>query len=132
MHDTAHAIGRLFFETYFPGRAIAVLDIGSQSVNGSLRDCAPAGSSYTGVDLGAGPGVDVVLDKPPHLPFFDQSFDAVVSSSAFEHDPAFWLTFTEMLRVTKRRRPRLRQFAVERRVPSLIRPTTGGSIPTPR
>jgi len=101
MHDTAHAIGRLFFETYFPGRAIAILDIGSQSINGSLRDCAPAGSLYTGVDLVAGPGVDIVLESPPYLPFGDRSFDAVVSSSAFEHDPAFWLTFIEMLRVTK-------------------------------
>ena len=61
----------------------------------------PAGARYTGVDLAAGPGVDIVLDDPARLPFPDNSFDAVVSTSVLEHDAMFWVTFLEMTRVAK-------------------------------
>ena len=107
MHDTALAFGRAFFDTYLhaahlPGMPARILDVGSQDINGSLRDCAPAGAVYTGVDMAAGRGVDIVLDDPHSLPFAAASFDAVVSTSCFEHDPMFWVTFLEMLRVTRR------------------------------
>lgn len=49
----------------------------------------------------AGPGVDVVLTEPQIFPFESNKFDAVVSSSCFEHDQLFWLTFLEMARVAK-------------------------------
>jgi SAM-dependent methyltransferase len=101
VHDTAHQIGRLFFETYCATGPVAILEVGSQDVNGALRDCAPPGCSYTGVDLCEGPGVDIVLERPHKLPFDDEIFDAVVSSLCFEHDPMFWLSFLEMLRVAK-------------------------------
>jgi len=102
MHDTAHQIGRLFFELYFDGQAPSVLDVGSPDFNGSLRACVPAGTKYLGVDLEAGAGVDIVLKDPHKLPFEPNSFDAAVSSSCFEHDQMFWLTFLEMVRVTKK------------------------------
>jgi SAM-dependent methyltransferase len=54
-----------------------------------------------GVDLGAGPGVDIVLTDPYVLPFGDNSFDFVVSSSCFEHSEFFWLTYMEVMRVLK-------------------------------
>ena len=102
MHDTALIYGRAFFENYLPqDRDVKILDVGSLDVNGSLRSVAPPAASYVGVDLGAGAGVDVVLDDPYALPFADQSFDAVVSTSCFEHDDCFWLTFLEILRVLK-------------------------------
>jgi SAM-dependent methyltransferase len=102
MHDTALEIGQQFFTTYMTGLpAASILDVGSLNVNGSLRQCAPAGVRYTGVDLVAGPGVDTVLSDPHKLPFADGAFDAVVSTSCFEHDPMFWLTFIEIVRVTK-------------------------------
>jgi SAM-dependent methyltransferase len=101
MHDTAHDIGRRFFEMYFAVPPIAILEIGSLDVNGTLRDCAPAGSAYTGVDLAPGRGVDIVLEDPHSLPFADERYDAVVSSSCLEHDPMFWATFIEMVRVAK-------------------------------
>jgi len=102
MHDTAYQIGRLFFELYFDGQAPSVLDVGSRDFNGSLRACVPAGTKYVGVDLEAGGGVDIVLKDPHKLPFEANSFDAAVSSSCFEHDQMFWLTFLEMARVTKK------------------------------
>lgn len=100
MHDTAMEIGCLFFALYgAPGQRI--LDLGARDVNGSLRTGAPAGATYVGVDLEPGPGVDVVLEDAYHLPFARSEFDLVVSSSCFEHDPMFWLTFLELVRVTK-------------------------------
>ncbi|WPL20134.1 methyltransferase domain-containing protein [Thiorhodovibrio frisius] len=48
-----------------------------------------------------GPGVELVLQDPHHLPLDEASVDVVVSTSCLEHDPLFWLTFGEMLRVLK-------------------------------
>jgi hypothetical protein len=52
-----------------------------------------------GVDLVEGQGVDVVLTDPYSYPFPDKHFDCVVSTSCWEHDPMFWLTFLESCRV---------------------------------
>ena len=102
MHPSALDNGGLFFDTYLnAGEALTVLDIGAQDVNGSLRALAPAACRYVGVDFAPGRGVDVVLDDPYRLPFADQSIDAVVSSSCFEHVEMFWLSFNEILRVLK-------------------------------
>lgn len=78
-----------------------ILDIGSRNVNGTLRDVKPPAAAYLGVDLTPGPGVELVLQDPHRLPFDDDSFDVVVSTSCLEHDPLFWLTFGEMLRVVR-------------------------------
>lgn len=102
MHDTALKTGKLFFERYCRPDFVTVLDVGSYDVNGSLRSVAPSRLRYVGVDLVAGPGVDMVLQDPHKLPFEDNSFDMVVSTSCFEHDNMFWLTFLECMRVLKR------------------------------
>jgi SAM-dependent methyltransferase len=100
MHPTAYEIGTLFFQVYGqPG--MRVLDVGSYDVNGTLRWAAPEGCRYVGLDIAEGPGVDVVLTDPERFPFEDASFDLVVSTSCFEHDPLFWLTFLEMVRVVR-------------------------------
>lgn len=110
MHKSALRYGELFFQIYLQepppadaadGAGLIILDVGSLDVNGSLRDAAPLGALYVGADLGPGPGVDVVLPGPGALPFRADSFDAVVSTSCFEHDPAFWATFAEIVRVTR-------------------------------
>jgi len=101
MHDTAMAAGAAFFSTYFPDAPPRVLDIGSLDVNGSMRDVAPPGADYVGVDLEAGRGVDVVLQPGEALPFPPDSFDACVSVACFEHDTAFWDTFLQMVRVVR-------------------------------
>lgn len=101
MHDTASEIGRLFFQTYWGKDYKRILDLGAMNYNGSLRDFCPTGAEYVGADLGAGNGVDIVIDDPANLPFDDDSFDVIVSSSCFEHDPLFWMTFLELGRVLK-------------------------------
>jgi len=76
-----------------------VLEIGSLDINGTIRvlfeNC-----EYVGVDVGEGPCVDVVCsgheyDAP------DNSFDTVVSSECFEHNPYWKETFANMHRTCK-------------------------------
>lgn len=102
MHPSAMENGRLFFETYVRrlGQA-TVVEIGSQDVNGSLRDVCPPNTKYIGLDFQEAKGVDVLLTDPYSLPFEDESVDVVVSSSCLEHSEMFWLVFTEVLRILK-------------------------------
>jgi hypothetical protein len=60
MHDAAREwVQRCIAEN--TERRHVVVEIGSLDVNGSVRDLFP-GTDYTGIDLLAGPGVDVVGD----------------------------------------------------------------------
>jgi SAM-dependent methyltransferase len=102
MHDTAMQYGAAFFNTYLKNTEdLTIVDIGSQDVNGSLRSVAPTNNKYIGVDFAEAKGVDVVITDPYSLPFEDESVDAVVSSSCFEHSEFFWLLFNEALRILK-------------------------------
>ncbi len=104
MHPTALISGKQFFDLYCENLAGAVVvDVGSQNVNGSLKDVVPSSLKYVGVDFAAGKGVDIVLDDPYKLPFSDESVDVVVCSSCFEHCEMFWLLFLEILRILKPR-----------------------------
>lgn len=85
-----------------PQAGLEVVDIGSYDVNGSYRTLfGNPGWSYRGVDLEAGPGVDIVLASPYRLPFPTGSVDLVISGQAFEHVEFFWHSWLEMVRVLK-------------------------------
>jgi hypothetical protein len=100
MHPSALQIGQKFLELYWTAAETKrILDIGARDINGSLRTFCPSGAEYIGVDLEAGPGADVVLKDAYDYPFPDEYFDAIVSTSCFEHDGMFWLAFLEQLRV---------------------------------
>ena len=125
MHLEVYNACQDFFKKYLEGKEnLAVLDVGSYDVNGSLRPIFEfAGESwyaadnhghstsrglspkknyiYHGLDISSGPNVDIVRDGNKPFPIKDGTYDAVVSSSTFEHDPQFWVTFREMVRVTK-------------------------------
>lgn len=107
MHPTALTNANLFFETYgcnFENSTITkVVEIGSQDVNGSLREVAPTTFQYIGVDFVEGKGVDVILNDPYTLPFETNSVDIVISSSVFEHSEMFWLLYLEIMRILKPR-----------------------------
>jgi SAM-dependent methyltransferase len=77
-----------------------VLEIGSLIINGSLRDIFNKTKEYVGVDLGAGPGVDVVC-KGHEVNYSNDYFDAAISAECFEHDEFWDLTFQKMIDVTK-------------------------------
>jgi SAM-dependent methyltransferase len=99
MHDTALLAGALFAKVYTQ-EGQTVVDIGSMDVNGSLRPFY-SHAKYVGVDMCAHTSVDVVVKPHTPLPFETGSVDAVISSSCFEHDPCFWLTFREICRIVK-------------------------------
>lgn len=106
MHPTALNNAESFFSSYLaPGNLATsdslVVDVGSFSVNGSLRQVFGDKVRYVGVDVEKGPGVDVVLKDPYQLPFGDATVDCVVSSSCFEHSEFFWSLFLEIVRVLK-------------------------------
>lgn len=102
MHPSALASARRFFETYVTAPAgLRVIEVGSQDVNGSLREVTPAGVDYVGLDFVPGRGVDVLIKDPYHLPLPDDSADIVVCSSCFEHSEFFWLLFNDIMRLLK-------------------------------
>ena len=77
---------------------LRVLEIGSADVNGSIRRFFP-GSDYTGVDLSAGPGVDIIASGH-ELALPDQHVDLAISCECFEHNPLWCETFANMHRMT--------------------------------
>lgn len=103
MHDTAMLAGSLFGKVYGK-KGMKVLDVGGQDVNGSLR--APferlLDAEYICMDIEKHPSVDIVIKPGDGFPFDDETFDLIVSTSCFEHDPCFWMTFREMCRVVKK------------------------------
>jgi SAM-dependent methyltransferase len=107
MHDTARIAGGLFAATYGKEGA-RVLDVGGcntgwPDVNGSLRVAFESKNmTYVCLDIEPHPSVDVVMKPGDVFPFPDESFDLIVSTSCFEHDPCFWMTFREMCRLIKK------------------------------
>lgn len=100
MHDTALEIGRLAIEIY-GGADQQILEIKSIDDSGSLRQFQPKGSHFVGIDLEFGDVKDISVQTGGPLPFADKSFDLVLASSVFEHDPAFWMTFMDLVRILR-------------------------------
>ncbi|WP_449235885.1 class I SAM-dependent methyltransferase [Azospirillum doebereinerae] len=84
-------------EAYFNGKR--VLEIGSLDINGSIRQFF-SNCEYTGLDLGEGPGVDVICSGED-FSAKSRHFDVVVSCEAMEHNVRYRETFLNMLRVLK-------------------------------
>lgn len=102
MHTTAYDNAQKFYDKYCKDNIQnkTILDIGSwDGGNGSLKNIFSLGK-YIGLDIQKGPNVDII-GSSHDIPFRDNSFDIVVSSSCFEHDPMFWITFLEISRVIK-------------------------------
>lgn len=91
-NSLAHIAQREFFESVklrFPQffKHVTVLDVGSQDINGSLKDLF-VDSNYIGIDCREGKNVDVV-GYVHRATFVDGHFDVVVSGEMLEHDE-FW------------------------------------------
>lgn len=85
------------FPGFFSGKR--VLEIGSLDINGSVRKLFN-GCEYIGVDVAAGPGVDVVCQGQDYdAP--DDSFDVVISCEVMEHNPFWAETVKNMIRLCK-------------------------------
>lgn len=101
MHKSAYYNATSFYERYCKDniQTKKVLDVGSWDSNGCLKPIFKE-AQYTGLDAQAGPNVDVVSNSNS-MPFDNDQFDIIISTSCFEHDEMFWLTFLEMSRVLK-------------------------------
>ncbi len=106
MHQSSYALMQRFADTVrrrFAGNPVRILDVGSNSVNGSYKDLfAFAGAEYIGLDIQPGPNVDIVPEDPyewKSLP--DNSFDVIISGQALEHTEFPWLTFDQIGRKLK-------------------------------
>lgn len=104
MHATSLLKFQAIAETYLQGDTGRVLEVGSQSYDGSttFKTLLPAGWRYVGLDIADGPNVDLV---PKHAYLWDEippaSYDAAITGQTFEHNPFFWITLAEMARVTR-------------------------------
>ena len=92
-----------FKKTYLDeiNHQIKIVEIGSQSINESIKKYLKKNFTYIGADIEKGENVDLVLKDPYKLPFDDNSIDVIISISTFEHTEFFWLTYLEILRVLK-------------------------------
>lgn len=106
MHASSLCRMRWFRDTFTtanPAQPLSVLDVGSYNVNGTYRPLfAEPDYHYVGVDIAAGPNVDLVLRAAYRWDeVATDSFDVVISGQALEHIEFFWKTLEEMVRVIK-------------------------------
>jgi SAM-dependent methyltransferase len=76
-----------------------VLDVGSGDINGNNRflfnNC-----NYHGNDVINAPNVTIV-SKTKDLPFINESFDTIISTECFEHDPEYKYSFIKIYEMLK-------------------------------
>lgn len=100
----AHKEQRDYFETVrkrFPEVFInkKVLDIGSYDLNGT-NSYLFENSTVLGLDIEEGPGVDIVCEAQKYdAP--DESFDVIVSSECWEHNPYYKESLQNAVRMLK-------------------------------
>lgn len=101
MHHSAYINAEKFYHKYCEKNIEnkKILDVGSYDVNGTMKPIFEKGQ-YVGLDMEEGPNVDIV-GVSHDIPFKEEEFDIVISSSCFEHDDMFWISFQEMCRVLK-------------------------------
>jgi SAM-dependent methyltransferase len=102
MNHFIHGVARAVSETFRLPEPF--LEIGSYQVEGqeplsNLR-CLFPGTTYLGVDMRPGPGVDCVADVE-NLPYADASFGTVIALNTFEHVKCFWRGLDEVHRVLR-------------------------------
>lgn len=101
MHDASFREMARILKTW-QGNVPNVLDVGSADVNGTYRPIANyLGWRYTGLDVAAGPNVDIVAPNPYRFPIDDSAYDIVISGSTMEHVQAIWLWVPELVRVLR-------------------------------
>ncbi len=77
-----------------------ILEVGSQDINGSVREYFPSNSNWLGIDIGPGKGVDLVIPgELIQLP--DGWSDISISTECFEHTENWSNILLNMIRITK-------------------------------
>lgn len=109
MHDSAFRKAQLFRQAMlgpFESAELTILDVGSAVVAGGHRSNREAFVNpawrYVGMDIEAGPNVDLVVAEPyDWREVADASVDLVTCSQVFEHTEFFWITILEIGRILK-------------------------------
>lgn len=102
MHAEALAAMTELLKRYDGSDVADVLDVGSYDVNGTYRPLVQShGWHYTGLDVSAGPNVDLVSPDPYRFPLADDTYDIVMTGSTIEHVEAIWLWVPELVRVLR-------------------------------
>ena len=100
MHDQARHF-TVFIKQLLPEYFVnkKVLDVGSGDINGNNRflfdNC-----DYTGNDVIEAPNVTIV-SKTKDLPISNDTFDTIVSTECFEHDPEYRESFLKIYNMLK-------------------------------
>lgn len=76
-----------YMKQYFMGGKL-ILDIGSGDVNGTNRQFFDNSCVLHGNDLVPGRNVDLIY-RTAELPFLQPTFDTIISSECFQHDPEY-------------------------------------------
>lgn len=97
MHDQSKKLMAKFAKTIPKG--IPILDIGSKDVNGTFHQFFHD-NPYTGIDIEAGDGVDIVVSEYEY-PFKDNQFEYIISGSTLEHVKKPWIWIKEVARILK-------------------------------
>ena len=88
---------RRILSEFFIGKV--VLDVGSGDINGNnkflFENC-----EYNGNDVIQAPNVTIV-SKTKDLPFKDNTFDTIVSTECFEHDPEYKESIIKIYKMLK-------------------------------
>jgi SAM-dependent methyltransferase len=102
MHPESMVEMTRILDTWQGNQPAAVLDVGAYDVNGCYRPMVQGrGWAYLGLDVAAGPNVDVVSREPYCFPFPDGYFDIVISGSTLEHVEMPWLWMPEVARLVR-------------------------------
>lgn len=109
MHQSAFRKAQLFRKGMlapFETTDLSVLDVGSAVVAGGHESNREAFANpnwhYVGLDIEAGPNVDLIVAEPyDWREVADGSYDLVTCSQVFEHTEFFWITILEIGRVLK-------------------------------
>ena len=76
-----------------------VLDVGSGDINGNNRFLFEH-CEYSGNDVISAPNVTIV-SKTKNLPFTEHTFDTIISTECFEHDPEYKESFIKIYEMLK-------------------------------
>lgn len=103
MHTSTMIRMKWFVDHYVKKEGAKVLDVGSYDVNGSYKKLFDGMNiQYVGLDIEAGPNVDVVMEAPYSWDNLkDDEFDYIISGQAFEHIEYPWLTIKEIYKKLK-------------------------------
>jgi len=97
MHAETMMLMKEFISEHLdPLKEYNLLEVGSLNVNGSYRELF-SNVKYTGIDVQAGPDVDIKLKKPyDWAELEDNSYDLIISGQCLEHVEFPWLVMEQI------------------------------------